>query len=396
MSHSSVAARPAKPRPDFPLFPHASGRWAKKVRGSFAYFGKVADDPKGEAALNLWLDQKDELLAGRRPQSKGPIDGELTLHDLCNAFMAAKERRVKKGERSIRTLKGYEHAGNIILKTLGAKTLVSKTGPDDFAKLSDSLGRFAVTSRATIMGCIRSIFNFAHNRKQHLIAKPVLFGEAFDLPDTKALDKHRNARKKKRQLSAEQIKTLLNAGNVHWRAMVLVGINCGFGNTDLAELRLDDLDLDGGWVDNARQKTAVERRAKLWPETVAALKSSIAKRPKPNDSVDSDRVFITRYGHPYVRWSGDGLEGKWTDGLAAVSFFHFRNLGINGGASFYSLRRMTETIGGDAKDQVALDMIMGHKTAGMGTDYRLHFPDARLEAVAATIHAWLFPTESPA
>ena len=34
-----------KPRPDFPLFPHQCGRWAKKVRGKFVYFSKVADDP---------------------------------------------------------------------------------------------------------------------------------------------------------------------------------------------------------------------------------------------------------------------------------------------------------------------------------------------------------------
>jgi hypothetical protein len=47
--------KPAKPRPDFPLFPHASGRWAKKVCGKVANFGKVADDPKGKKALDKWL-----------------------------------------------------------------------------------------------------------------------------------------------------------------------------------------------------------------------------------------------------------------------------------------------------------------------------------------------------
>ena len=81
------AAKPRKPCSDFRLFPYATGRWAKKVRGKLQYFGKCADDPKGQAALQVWLGQKDDLLGGRLPRTKG--DG-LTVAELCNRFLHGK------------------------------------------------------------------------------------------------------------------------------------------------------------------------------------------------------------------------------------------------------------------------------------------------------------------
>jgi hypothetical protein len=61
-----------------------------KVRGKLAYFGKVDSDPKGEAALNLWLDQKDELLAGRIPRS---TPAGVTVRDVCNYFLTGEEQQ---------------------------------------------------------------------------------------------------------------------------------------------------------------------------------------------------------------------------------------------------------------------------------------------------------------
>ena len=94
--NSTKRRKPAKPYPDFPLFPHATGRWSKKIRGKLCYFGPWGDP---DAALQKYLDQWDDLHAGRTPH----INGNLTVRDLVNQYLTAKKMLANSGEIQHRT-----------------------------------------------------------------------------------------------------------------------------------------------------------------------------------------------------------------------------------------------------------------------------------------------------
>src|SRR5262249_28872290 len=105
--------KPAKPYPEFPLFPHATRRWAKKIRGRLHYFGPW-DDPDG--ALKKYLEQKDALHAGRKPR---PDTEGLTVKDVANAFLHAKDALLEAGELSPHTRANYQRAAATLVKHMG-------------------------------------------------------------------------------------------------------------------------------------------------------------------------------------------------------------------------------------------------------------------------------------
>src|SRR6185369_5506585 len=104
---------------------------------------------------------------------------------------------------------------------------------------------------------------------------------------------------------AEEVRRLIAAANQPMKAILLVGINAGFGNSDCGNLPLSALDLDAGWLNFPRPKTGVERRCPLWPETIQAIREALAVRPTPKAPADEGLVFITKYGLPWAKETRD-------------------------------------------------------------------------------------------
>jgi integrase len=372
------AARPLNPYPDYPLFPHASGQWAKKIRGRMVYFGLWADP---DAALANYLEHKDDLHAGRKPR---PEAGAATVKDAANDFLNVKQALVNTGELSPRTWDGYKTACDILVAQLGKSRLVADLGPDDFAALRNKLAkRYGPHGLGTAIQCVRCVCKYAFDAG--LIDRPVRYGPGLKRPSKKVLRLHR-AKQGAKLFTAEEVRRLIDAAGQPLKAMVLLGINCGMGNTDCGRLPLSAVDLDGGMIDFPRPKTAVPRRCPLWPETVAAVREALAKRPTPKSEEHAGLVFVTQRGLCWAKNTNDCPVAKETAKL-------LRRLDIKGrkGLGFSTLRHTFRTVADGAKDQPAADHIMGHEVAHMSSVYREGISDERLRAVAEHVRGWLFP-----
>jgi integrase len=150
-------------------------------------------------------------------------------------------------------------------------------------------------------------------------------------------------------------------------AMIWLGLNCGFGCTDCAELLWEHLDLKNGRVNFSRTKTRIARNLPLWTETVDA----ISALPRINE-----RVFNTKYGNKYVRFkkSVDRSGSVRLVKCDSVTSQFSRLIAMTGirkrrGVGFYTLRRTAATLAAQSGDPFAVQRLLGHADLKMATTY---------------------------
>ena len=394
--------KPQKPYDGFPLFAHASGRWAKKINGKFCYFGYWATRSNGKLvrvegdgwreALLRYKRTADDLHAGQEPE---PRDG-CEMRSLLNAFLTSKNAKRATGELSPQSFSEYLMTTDKLVEFFGKTRNVDKLKPTDFEGYRAWLakGRAIVTLKNEINRA-RIIFKFAHD--QRMIREPVAYGQSFDKPSAMMLRKARNEAGPK-LFTRDELKRILAEADMWLHAMVLLALNGGLGNTDIANLPQSAIDFEDGWLDYPRPKTAIQRRIPLWRETIVALKEAIATRPRPKDPQDRELVFLTVQGNRWVRTvPHKSRDGRFVTRNTVTSRFGnlLRNLNIGGRKrlGFYTIRHVFETVASESRDQVAVDAIMGHVDQSMAAHYRESISDERLQAVVDQVRAWLFESE---
>jgi integrase len=336
----------------FPLTLHKTGQYCKKIKGKLYYFG--SDRQK---ALQRYLGEASYLHNGHGPM-RGTRNARITVKALCNLYLEYQESRVEAGELTARHYADQVQSLRKLVRLLGQHRQVEEISALDLQNYKRTLqGRYTSKHRMNLhLSIMKAVFRWA--RKNDIIEH---------IPNVDAVSKVKIIHKERPVFAPAQIRELLNAADIQMKAMIWLGLNCGFGCTDCSELRWTDIDLENGRVKLARKKTGIPRNLPLWPETIGAIRGI----PRTGD-----RVFCTSKGNPWVRTirtvGADGVTKYTADNAISKKFAKLlKEAGIKTekGMGFYTLRRTAANLTATSGDPFAVQRLLGHADLKMATTY---------------------------
>jgi integrase len=158
-------------------------------------------------------------------------------------------------------------------------------------------------------------------------------------------------------LSLPQLKRLLKASELREQAMIWMGIGLGFGPSDLAAVRVGQIDKET--YDLRRGKTGIER----YGETPKLVWNLINRYVKAVNRKPADLMFVTRTGKPVVHGRTNSIH-LWWDQLrttieetkeSLAGFYMLRHTGATeyGSRSSISIGQVKRWLGHSASSRVA-------------------------------------------
>lgn len=351
--------------------------------------------------------QRQALLEVHSDDTSTAQGQDLTVKEVANLFINAKAAGAQSGDLSWITWRNYQNELKWFVKQVGDQ-IASAMQPTDFAILNQTLqSSFKFKEHERRIATLRMAMRWAY--ENGFLAAMPRFGTQFRSPGKRKYRKER-ALKPYKLFSAQEVRTLVDAAEGQMRAMILLGINCAYLQSDLAELPVvfpensnQCLDLGNDpHIRFDRPKTQERRKCTLWPESVEALKGVIGKR-------QTGLVFTTRQGQPLIHVHrkidehGRVLGATHCDAVAPAFRKLCKRVGLAvTGRGFSALRSTFETRAWHvrrvtAADVAAIHWIMGHTLGGpevskMADVYVQDIDNASLKCVTDSVRDWYLHT----
>jgi len=201
---------------------HPTGQYCKKINGKIHYFGT-----NKKQALERYLEQATYLHGGQ-DLIQTASNGNMTLKQLCDFYLRYQHSKVLADELTPRHHNDQTNSLSKLTSFLGKGRRVKGISTLDLQNYKRKLqGAYGSAHRVNLhIGAMKAMFHWA--RKNDILQ---------NTPNIDAVSKGKIVHQEMYIFTSEQIKKLLSAADVKMRAMIWLGLNCGFGCTDCAQLK---------------------------------------------------------------------------------------------------------------------------------------------------------------
>jgi hypothetical protein len=320
--------RPPKPYPDFPLAPHLKGYWYKKIAGRQVPFGKwawpvpEAYERSWKLALDAYHQHLEDAAHGRLLVSRPE---EMAIGDLVDAFLTHQQGRARGKVQEIKSATFAEKRRVVrdFRDFVGAAATVGQLEHCDPTRPQDCLVlRWIERQREsygwhrfnTHMGILSGMWTWAEHPIRGVLGRPFRLKVFFERLEERLRLREKEKRTEalgKQRWSADELQAFFTFAPMPLRAMLKLEYFAGYGNSDCSDLYQaavnaapdKELGLPEGWgiIHFPRGKTQIERSAVIPKTAMDDLQAAMAARPAPEDPRWANRVFLTRFGRPWVR-----------------------------------------------------------------------------------------------
>jgi integrase len=238
------------------------------------------------------------------------VNGALTLGELMARFLTHKRSKASSGELSKTTLGDYLREVKAFVAFQKPFTPAGGLKPEHFSAYMRHLveeRKLGRPARKRVRAYVTAFLRFG--AQNGWMVMPAT-GSDWVAPATDQ-DSMRQAKARlglkdhsDRVLTGEEITRLLDRANPTFKAMILLGVNCGLGPADIGRVRWNMIDLKTRTLCFPRPKTGTIRVGCLWKKTrdallrVRTLKHNQLALERDGDSA---LVFVTRTGLAYYR-----------------------------------------------------------------------------------------------
>ena len=285
--------------------------------------------------------------------------------------------------KSVKTYLGDNRFGGIDFTKLDLTEITYNRGDEIYGVFrkrpltlrSKLTKRMTPSSAKNLIKVLGNFFDWLDGEESFEWTFPRRFHSIPKTPDKETPNElyERRIAKQRSVIPDEHLKVLFEYALPIERLILLLGLNCAFGASEIGQLRLKFIRFDEGIIEGIRFKSGNETKHKLWRQSVIGLRWFIGKRDGvlPKKDEHRDVVFLTERGRPM--WhstakgnTSDSFANTWNNLIERVQKDNPEFLKY----SFNKLRKTSATRILKISSAEIASMILAHKT--ISDDELLH------------------------